>query len=372
MAKKDYYDILGVSQSAAPDEIKKAYRKKAIKFHPDKNPGDAQAEQNFKEAASAYEVLGNTEKKAKYDQYGHSAFSQGGMGGGSGFHDISDIFDQFGDVFGDIFGGSGFGGSGGRTGRRSSRRQGLRRGSDLRYFLDVTLKESYLGGEKEVQFDAEKDCSTCSGSGAQPGSGPEVCSYCGGSGQHVQKQGFFSFATTCQTCSGTGQVIANKCNICAGEGRENAYKKLSVSIPAGVEDGTQLRLNQEGDGGYKGGLSGDLYVVVRVQSDSKFIREGLDLISEVELSYLEVLLGCEKSVDTLDGLASLVIPSGTSPNDVLRLRKKGFPSLRGGRRGDLKCRVKVKIPKDLDNQEETALRKIAKDKGIEVKSKSWF
>ena len=234
MAKRDYYDILEVSQGATADGIKKAYRKKAIKYHPDKNPGDTQAEQNFKEAAEAYEILGNTKKKAQYDQYGHEAFSQGGMGGNAGFHDISDIFDQFGDIFGDIFGGSGLGGTGRRGGQRSSRRQGLRRGSDLRYFLDVTLKESYLGDKKEIQFNSEKDCLTCSGSGAQPGSSPEVCTYCGGSGQQVQKQGFFSFATTCQACAGDGQMIVSKCKSCIGQGREETKRKLSVTIPSGV------------------------------------------------------------------------------------------------------------------------------------------
>lgn len=369
MAKQDYYEILGVARTASADEIKKAYRKKAMQFHPDKNPGNKEAEDKFKEAAEAYEVLSDAQKKAKYDQYGHSAFSQGmGGGGAGGFQDVSDIFDHFGDIFGDIFGGQAGGGRGRRT-----QKHGPKRGSDLRYFLDLTLKESYLGLSKEIAYEAERDCSTCDGTGAKKGSTPETCHYCGGSGQLVQRQGFFSFQTTCHHCDGTGQLIKNKCTSCSGLGRENFERKISVNVPAGISDGTQLRVSGEGDRGHKGGPQGDLYAVIRVKEDPKFYRDGLDLISQIEVSYLEAILGTEKTLDTFDGEKSITIPAGTAPNDILRLKKKGFPSLRsGGTRGDMKFYVKVNIPKSLDSNEEKALREIAKNKGIDVKSKSRF
>ncbi len=368
MAKQDYYDVLGVTKSASADEIKKAYRKMAMLYHPDKNPDNKEAEDKFKVAAEAYEVLSDAQKKAKYDQHGHAAFNNGINGGPSGFQDASDIFDHFGDIFGDFFGGQ----SGGSRSRRPQK-NGPKRGADLRYFLDVTLKESYLGISKEISFEAEKDCSTCDGSGAKKGSTPETCSYCGGTGQLVQKQGFFSFATTCHHCDGTGQMIKNKCGSCAGSGRENFQRKISVNVPAGIADGTQLRVNGEGDKGQKGGPSGDLYAVLRVQEDPNFYRDSLDLISQIEVSYLEAILGTDKNIQTFDGEKTLTIPAGTAPNDVLRLKKKGFPSLRsGGQRGDLKFYVKVEIPKSIDANEEKALRDIAKTKGLEVKPKSWF
>lgn len=373
MAKQDYYEVLGVTKSASADEIKKAYRKKAMEFHPDKNPGNKEAEEKFKVAAEAYEVLSDAKKKAQYDQFGHSAFSggMGGPGGGAGFHDVSDIFEHFGDIFGDFFGGQSSGFSGGsRSGR--VQRNGPKRGSDLRYFLDITLKESYLGVSKEIKYEAEKDCVICSGTGAKAGTSPETCHYCGGTGQLVQKQGFFSFATTCPHCGGSGQLIKEKCKTCSGVGRETYERKISVNVPAGIEDGTQLRVNGEGDQGHKGGPQGDLYAVIRVKKDNKFYRDGLDLISQIEVSYLEAILGTEKVIDTFEGQKTLTIPAGTAPNDILRLKKKGFPALRGSSRGDLKFYVKVAIPKSLDSEEEKALRSIAKNKGIEVKPKTWF
>lgn len=369
MAKQDYYEVLGVTKSASADEIKKAYRKMAMLYHPDKNPDNKEAEEKFKVAAEAYEVLSDPQKKAKYDQYGHAAFG-GGMGGGgpSGFQDVSDIFDHFGDIFGDFFGGQAGGGQ-----RRRSQKNGPKRGADLRYFLDISLKESYIGVSKEINFEAERDCSTCEGSGAKKGSKPETCSYCGGTGQLVQKQGFFSFATTCHHCDGSGQMIKDKCKSCSGTGRENFQRKISVNVPAGISDGTQLRVSGEGDRGHKGGSQGDLYAVIRVQEDPHFYRDGLDLISQIEVSYLEAILGTDKKIQTFDGEKTLTIPAGTSPNDILRLKKKGFPSLRsGGGVGDLKFYVKVEIPKSLEANEEKALREIAKTKGLDVKTKSWF
>lgn len=368
MAKTDYYEILGVDKGADADTIKKAYRKQAMKFHPDKNPGDKQAEDKFKEAAEAYEVLSDPQKKSRYDQYGHAGVSGmgGGPGAGAGFHDVSDIFESFGDIFGDFFGGQAGGG------RSRARRNGPRRGADLRYFLDITLKDSYLGLKKDIEFESEKDCSTCQGTGAKAGTSPQTCQYCGGTGQLVQKQGFFSFATTCHHCSGTGQIIAEKCRTCHGSGREAYKRTLNISVPAGIEDGTQLRVNGEGDVGKQGGPQGDLYVVIRVHDDPKFYRKGLDLYGEVEISYLQALLGVDKKVSTYDGEQVLNIKPGTSANDVLRIKKRGFPALRGGARGDLMLKVKVKFPAVLSSQEEKALREIAKAKGEDVKSKSWF
>ncbi len=235
------------------------------------------------------------------------------------------------------------------------------------------MKESYTGLSKDISYEAERDCSTCDGSGAKKGSKPETCPYCGGTGQLVQKQGFFSFATSCHHCSGSGQIIKDKCKSCAGAGRESVQRKISVDVPAGIENGTQLRVSGEGDRGSKGGPAGDLYTVIRVQEDKKFHRDGLDLISQIEVSYLEAILGTEVDVDSFDGDKTVTIPAGTSPNDVLRIKKKGFSSLRSSSvKGDLKFYVKVKIPKSLEAAEEKALRDIAKKKGIDVKSKSWF
>lgn len=370
MAKQDYYEVLGVTRSASADEIKKAYRKQAMKFHPDKNPDDKEAEEKFKLAAEAYEVLSDPQKKSRYDQFGHAGFT-GAAGGGqhAGFQDVSDIFESFGDIFGDFFGQTS-GAGGGRS--RRSQRSGPRKGADLRYYMDISLKESYAGTQKDVEFESEQDCKTCDGSGAKPGTSPQPCQYCGGTGQLVQKQGFFSFATTCHHCSGTGQIIADKCKDCRGTGRETTDRKININIPAGIEDGTQLRVTGEGDFGKQGGPQGDLYVVVRVHEDPKFYRQGLDLFGDVEISYLQALLGVDKKIETFDGEQVLNIKPGASPNDILRIKKRGFPSLRGSARGDLMLKVKVKFPSNLSAKEEKALREIAKDKGEDVKSKNWF
>ena len=252
---RDYYEVLGVDKAADASTLKKAYRKLAMKFHPDKNPDNKEAEDKFKEAAEAYEVLSNTEKRAKYDRFGHSA--PGGFGGGQGFHDASDIFSAFGDIFGDFFGGAG--GPGGGRGRRN----GPRRGADLRYYLDVELKDVLNGAKQQIEFDSENSCGKCSGSGAKSGSTPATCNTCGGAGQVIRQQGFFQMASTCHTCRGEGQVIKDPCAPCQGTGRKTVHKKLMVNVPAGVDVGTQLRLTDEGEGGYKGGPAGDLYVEIR-------------------------------------------------------------------------------------------------------------
>lgn len=353
---QDYYEILGVSRDADEPTIKKAYRKKAMQYHPDKNPGDSVAEGKFKEAAEAYEVLGNQEKKARYDRFGHAAFSQAGAGG-PGFSDVGDIFESFSDIFGDFFGG------GSRQQRRKSRNQ-PRRGADLRYLCEIDLEQVINGIEKEVSFEAEENCQPCNGSGAAKGSQPEVCSTCGGSGQVVRAQGFFSVATTCPQCAGEGVIIKSPCHDCQGKGRQLKSRKIRVTIPPGVDTGTRLRVASEGEGGFRGGPAGDLYVEVRVREHRDFVRRGDDLLGEIKVSYVQAALGTEIDVPVIKeksgkNSVTLKVPKGTQPGDTLRLASAGIPHLRGGGRGDLYLEVKVSIPKKLKKDEEKLLRELA-------------
>ncbi len=359
----DPYEILGVTRDADKTAIKKAYRNLAMKFHPDKNPGDKKAEEKFKEAAQAYEILSNDEKRSRFDRFGHQ-----GLGGfqNQGFSDVNDIFSSFSDIFGDFFG-SGMGGMGSRSSRSSHR---SRRGADLRYILEISLKDVISGVEKEVSFDAEQTCKACDGSGAAKGSSPEVCQTCRGSGQVVRQQGFFSLATTCPTCHGQGQVIKNPCTSCRGQGRQEAKRKIRVTIPPGVDNGTRLRVSGEGEGGYKGGAAGDLYVETRVRMPSEFTREGLDLHSQIKISYLQALLGAKIEVSTVLGRSTLNIPRGTQPNDVLSIKGEGVPSLRSGRRGDLRCHIEVVFPRKISKKEEELLLQLAEIKGEKVESSS--
>lgn len=353
--QQDYYDILGVQKNSDQSTIKKAYRKLAMKYHPDQNPGNQEAEEKFKEAAEAYEVLGNPEKRSRYDQFGHNAFKQqGGFGGGQGFGDINDIFDSFGDIFGDIFGGGG---------RQRSRRDGPRQGANLRYMMRVDLKNAVEGCQEEIEFDADSSCGSCSGSGSAPGSSPETCKTCAGKGQVVRTQGFFSVATTCPSCNGRGQTITNPCKTCDGSGRENKKRKIKVKVPPGVDTGTRLRISGEGEGGYRGGPAGDLYVEIIVNEDPLFTREGNDLVGQVEISYLQAILGAKLEVETFRGKETVEIPAGTQPNDQIVLKSKGAPSIRGYGRGDMVFIAKVKIPNKLEKEEEKVLRKLAEDKG---------
>lgn len=381
MSKRDYYQILEVEQSASADEIKKAYRKKAMKFHPDKNPGDKAAEDKFKEAAEAYEVLSSPQKKAQYDRFGHSGVNYGGPSGGpggAGFEDVSDIFENFSDIFGDFFGGGpgagahsgGFGRSG-RAGRSASR---PRRGADLRYHLEVSFKESYEGVKKEITFQSEEDCTKCSGSGVEPGKKPQTCGTCNGNGQVIQRQGFFTMATTCPTCGGAGEIVKDPCQRCNGQKRVQKSRKLQVSVPPGVETGSQLRLVQEGDGGHLGGGPGDLYVALRVSNDTQFSREGLNLVADAEISYLQSILGAKVTENSVNSKETLDIPPGTQNGDEIKIKKKGFQSFRGHGVGDLIYRIKVVMPKKLSENESKLLREIAKEKGENVKEKSsgWF
>lgn len=357
---RDYYEILSVERSASEGEIKKAYRKLALKFHPDQNPGDKEAEDKFKEAASAYEVLSNADKRSRYDQFGHAGVNgQGGFGGAGGFQDINDIFGAFGDIFGDFFGGGG-------TSRRGRQRNQPRRGSDLRYVLEIELKDVLNGLDKEITFDVEKSCETCDGSGAKAGSSPITCQQCGGAGQVVRQQGFFSMSTACPGCRGEGTIIKDKCTDCSGEGRKRVQKKIMVNVPAGIASGNQLRLTAEGDFGFKGGPAGDLYIEVVVKDHPEFQRQGQDLFSEIKIGYLQALLGAEVQVETLEGKKTLKVPKGAQPLQVLSLSNEGLPSLRSTRRGEIHYQLKIEIPKKLAKKEEKLLREIAQLKGEEV------
>lgn len=366
---QDYYQILGVNRDADQDTIKKSYRKLAMQYHPDRNPGNKQAEEKFKEAAAAYEVLSNLEKRAKYDRFGHQAYTQqgnyGGHGGGGGapFTDINDIFSSFGDIFGDIFGG----GQGGQQ-RRSTRPV---RGSDLRYILDLSLEQINDGYEQEIEFESEESCEKCSGSGAETGHGPEVCGTCRGTGQVVRAQGFFSLASTCPTCSGQGQIIKHKCKKCRGQGRVTAHKKIRVKIPLGVRTGTRLRVAGEGEGGYRGGTAGDLYVEIREKEHPKFRRRNDDLYGKVQISYVQALLGASVDVGSLKGQESLDVPPGTSQGVLLKIEGKGLPSLKGYERGDLFYEIEVQVPQKLSAEEDRLLREIAKVRGEKVKDSSF-
>lgn len=365
--KRDYYEILGVEKGADQDTIKKAYRKLAMQFHPDKNPGNKEAEEKFKEAAGAYEVLSDTQKRAQYDRFGHDAFTRGGGGGAGGFTDVEDIFSHFGDIFGDFFGG----GMGGQQRQRRNRNE-PRRGSDLRYVAEITLKDVITGLEKEIEFDTDKNCEECKGTGAEKSSQVSTCGTCGGSGQVVRQQGFFAMASTCPTCHGQGTVIKNPCKPCKGKGRVAEHRKIRLNIPAGVDTGTRLRVAMEGEGGYMGGPPGDLYVEIRVKPHNHFERRGDDLVAELSVPYVQMLLGAEIEVPTVTGKAKLEVPKGTHNGDNVKLVGEGLPSLRGNRRGDIYFHVEVQFPEKLHKDEEKLLREIAKARGLNVTSEGGF
>ena len=359
-SQRDYYEILGVTRDADQDTIKKAYRKMAMQFHPDKNPDNPEALEKFKECASAYEVLGDPQKRAQYDRFGHEAF-RGGRGGG-GFQNTEDIFSNFGDIFEDLFG------MGGGPSRSRRNRTDPRRGSDLRYLTEVSLKEVLKGVEKELKFDCEQGCEECKGSGSEKGSKPIICSTCGGSGQVAVRQGFFTMASACPACRGQGSQIKDPCKKCRGDGRVQAHRSLRVSIPAGVDNGTRLRVSAEGEGGYNGGPNGDLYVEVRVSEDERFERRDEDLFSVCEVSYLQLLLGAEVEVQTLEGEKKIEIPKGTKPGEIIKLSGQGLPSLRGRRRGDIHYQVMVEFPNKISKEEETLLRQLAELQKVPVTS----
>lgn len=345
MAKRDYYEVLGVGKSATDAELKKAYRRLAMKHHPDRNPDDAAAEVKFKEAKEAHDILSNAEKKAAYDQFGHAAF-EGGMGGG-GAQGAGGFGDIFGDMFGDIFGGQGGG------------RQRQRRGSDLRYNMELTLEEAVRGVEKNITVPRMAGCKTCHGSGAKEGSKPTHCGTCNGQGQVRIQQGFFSVQQTCPKCHGNGTIISDPCNDCHGEGRVRENKKLSVKIPAGVDEGDQIRLSGEGENAGSGGINGDLYVSVSLLAHEIFTREGVDLHCTVPISYSTLALGGELEVPTLDGRAKLKIPAGTQSGKMFRLRGKGVKNVRNaGFVGDLYCEVMVETPVNLTKRQKELFQEL--------------
>ncbi|MCW5572712.1 MAG: molecular chaperone DnaJ [Steroidobacteraceae bacterium] len=334
MSKRDYYQVLGVAKNAGEADIKKAYRRLAMKFHPDRNPGDKDAEEKFKEAKEAYEVLSESDKRATYDQFGHAGIDAARQGGGAGGFNPGDAFgDIFGDVFGDIFG----------AGRRGSRSQ-VFRGADLRYELELDLHDAVFGKSIEIEIPKLAECETCHGSGAAKGSTPTTCDTCHGSGQVRISQGFFQLQQTCPKCRGSGKIVKNPCDTCLGQGRVRRVKKLSVKVPPGVDSGDRIRLGGEGEAGRNGGPPGDLYVEVAVRDHAIFERDGAHLSCEVPISFATAALGGAVEVPTLDGHVSLKIPSETQSGRVFRLRDKGVKPVRGGSRGDLFCRVVVETP----------------------------
>jgi molecular chaperone DnaJ len=346
MSKRDYYEVLGVAKNASDEDIKKAYRKLAMKHHPDRNPDDKGAEEKFKEAKLAYEILSDSDKRAAYDQFGHAGIDQqagmgGGYGGGSGFSDA------FSDIFGDIFGGGGGGGG---------RRDRVYRGADLRYNLEIGLEEAARGTETKIRIPTLEECGVCHGSGAKPGTQPSTCTTCGGHGQVRIQQGFFSVQQTCPRCGGTGKMVADPCTSCHGEGRVKKHKTLSVKIPAGVDSGDRIRLGGEGEAGVNGGPSGDLYVVIHLKEHPVFKRDGNDLHCEMPISFATAALGGEVDIPTLEGHAKIKIPAETQSGKVFRLRGKGIKGVRSNAPGDLLCHMQIETPVNLSERQRELLR----------------
>ena len=348
MAKRDYYEILGVSSQASAEEIKKAYRKIAFENHPDRNPNDPQAEQLFKEASEAYEVLSDPQKRQSYDRFGHEGMNGSQFGG---YGSAEDIFSTFSDIFDSFFG---FGGGG--RGRRGPRPQ---QGADLRYNLTISFEEAVLGTEVELQIPKEETCEQCQGSGSEPGHSAETCKHCGGQGEVVQKQGLFRIATPCPICKGEGRVISHPCKQCKGKGRVHQTKNLEVTIPAGVDHGNHLRLQGEGEAGTHGGPNGDLYVVINVEEHPQFSRKGQDLHTEVDIGFAQAALGDKIEVPTIQDSVSLEIPKGTQTDQSFRLKGLGVPYVNSNKTGNLIVHVKVKTPTHMSKRQEELLREFS-------------
>ena len=363
--KRDYYEVLSVERTADGETIKKAYRKLAVKYHPDKNPGDKASEDKFKELGEAYEVLSNADKRAAYDRFGHQAFAPGGGMGGGGFGG-GGMHDPF-EVFREVFGGGRSGGGGGIFGsifeeafsQDGGERGGRGRGADLRYDMRISFVEAAHGVEKEIDIAKLQTCDTCHGSGAEPGSKVTTCPTCGGQGQVAVARGFFNIAQTCPRCRGAGQTIEKPCKACRGEGRVEKTAKIKIKIPAGVEDGTRLRSSGQGEGGARGGPSGDLYVVLHVEAHDIFQREGTDLFCSVPISFARAALGGEVKVPTLEGSAVLKVPAGTPSGKVFRLRGKGMPEVHGRGLGDLHVKLYVEVPTKLNSEQRQKLHEFA-------------
>lgn len=352
MSKRDYYQVLGVERTATEVEVKSAYRKLALKYHPDRNPGDKAAEEKFKECAEAYAVLADSEKRAAYDRFGHAGVSAAAGAGGFDptiFADFGDILGGLGDIFGfgDLFGGA-------------RRRGGPQRGADLRYDLEITFEEAAHGTETAIQIPRNETCETCSGSGAAAGSSPSVCPQCRGQGQVRFQQGFFTVARTCPQCRGAGRVITKPCHTCRGSGHIARERKITVKVPAGIATGQQLRLHGEGEAGSGGGPPGHLYVVVHVQEHEFFRRDGINLFCEIPVNFTTLALGGEIQVPTLDGAEGIKVPEGTQTGTTLRLRGKGMPDVNGRGRGDLFATVQVQTPRKLSKEQRHLLEQLAK------------
>jgi len=362
-AKRDYYEVLGVNKDAAEDEIKKAYRKLAMKHHPDRNPDNPKSEEQFKEAKEAYEILTDANKRAAYDQYGHAGVDPSSAGAGAGFGGFSDAF---GDIFSDIFGGGG-----GRS------RSTVFRGADLRYNLEVTLEEAARGTETRVRIPAMEECETCKGTGAKPGTQPTQCTTCSGHGQVRMQQGFFSIQQTCPRCHGTGKMIPNPCQPCSGSGRVKKQKTLSVKIPSGVDEGDRIRLSGEGEAGVNGGPAGDLYVVIHIKSHQVFTRDHNDLHCEMPISITTAALGGDIEIPTLEGYAKIKVPAETQSGKVFRLRGKGIKGVRSASHGDLLCHVIVETPVNLTSRQKELLQEFESISGGDTerhnpRAKSWM
>lgn len=362
-AKKDYYEVLGVNRDASEDEIKKAFKKLAMKYHPDRNPDNPKAEENFKEAKEAYEILSDDQKRAAYDQYGHAGVdpSMGAGPGGAGFGGFGDAFS---DIFGDIFGGG--------RGQRSN----VYRGADLRYNMEISLEEAAKGTETKIRIPVQSSCETCHGSGARPGTSPVSCTTCGGHGQVRMQQGFFSVQQTCPKCHGTGKMVKDPCPTCHGAGRVKQNKTLSVKIPAGVDEGDRIRLSGEGEAGVNGGPTGDLYVVIHLKAHEIFQRDGANLHCEMPISFTTAALGGEIEVPTLDGAAKMKIPAETQTCSVFRLRGKGVKPLRSSEYGDLMVHVVVETPVKLTEKQKALLKEFGESTEADAgkhspKNKSW-
>lgn len=371
MAKRDYYEVLGVGKSASADEIKKAYRKVAMQYHPDRNPGDKEAEEKFKEAAEAYEVLSDADKRAKYDRYGHQAFAPGmggpgGFGGGAGMN-MEDIFSQFGDIFGDDVFGSFFGGGGGRRGGGGGRPTGTR-GSNLRIRLKLNFEEIAKGVTKTIKVKKYVPCATCSGSGAKDKSSIQTCSTCGGSGQVRRVTNTFlgqmQTVTTCPTCNGEGSTITARCGSCKGEGRVYGEEMVTINVPAGVQEGMQLSMSGKGNAGERGGAYGDLIILIEEEQHKELQRDGLNVAYDLHISFPDAVFGTSVEVPTIDGKARIKIPAGTQSGKIFRLKGKGFPEVNGYGRGDQLIHVNVWTPQNVSGDEKAMLEKLAKSENF--------
>jgi len=345
MVKRDYYEVLGLGRNASEEEIKKAYRRMALNYHPDRNPGDKEAEEKFKEAAEAYDVLRDPNRRGIYDFYGHDGLKNTGF---TGFRGFDDIFSSFSDIFEDFFGLS----------PRSSRR-GVGRGADLRYDLKISLFDAAFGKEIDIEVEKKVQCEVCSGTGAQAGSTPQTCPHCHGRGQVSRSHGFFSISTTCPQCGGEGRVVPNPCKSCKGTGLVKKEKKVTLHIPPGVESGSRLRLREEGEEGERGAPPGDLYVIIYVEPHDFFEREGDDVLCRIPVSFILAILGGEIEIPTLDGMKKIHIPQGTQPGEIFRLRGEGIHHLHSRGRGDLIVQTAVQIPKSLSKEQEVLLKEFA-------------